>query len=195
MRSFTRDAARRTISPQSPMTPLSTEAVASLHNLINKDIQFLGEAPADRLQKHVQKLTNATQLSFAKRALLQDDVRFLSKINNEAKVRRATKSKVVGTVRVISFKDLESTRSARATKEAAKKAASDARKARKAEKASRVAVKVAKPPTYKRRRGWKSQNAADIDALEPLVEILSDDSVQIPNGALGPWQAPVAKMW
>lgn len=103
------------------MTPLTTEAVASLHNSISQDIQSLGEAGAARLQKHMQKLTNATQLSFAERALLQDNVRFLSEINNEAKVRRATKSKVIGTARVMSFEDLESARAERAMKEAAKK--------------------------------------------------------------------------
>jgi len=47
---------------------------------------------ANGAYKDVQKLTNATQLSFAERALLQEHNRFLAKINNEAKVRRSTKS-------------------------------------------------------------------------------------------------------
>ena len=75
----------------------------------------------------MQKLTNATQLSLTERALLQGNVRFLSEINNEAKVRRATKSKVTGTARVMSFEDVESARAGRAAKEATKKAASETR--------------------------------------------------------------------
>lgn len=80
--------------------------MASLHALINQDIHSLDEARAERLQKHVQKLTNATQLSFAERALFQENARLLSEISNEAKVRRATKSKVIGTAMVMSFEDL-----------------------------------------------------------------------------------------
>jgi len=54
-----------------------------------------------------QKLTNATQLSFAERALLQEHNWFLAEINNEAKLRRAAKADILGTARVMSYEDLE----------------------------------------------------------------------------------------
>jgi hypothetical protein len=44
----------------------------------------------------------------------------LIRINNEAKVRRLTKSIVLGKAKVISFKDIEVARAARATKEVIK---------------------------------------------------------------------------
>jgi dihydroxyacetone kinase len=81
-----------------------------------------------RLQKHLQKLTNAAQLSFAERALLQYHNQFLIHMNNEAKARRKTKSEVLGTARVMSYEDLNKARADRAAKEA-KKAAKEAKKA------------------------------------------------------------------
>jgi hypothetical protein len=64
---------------------VSAEAIASLHNVIQQDAHMLDETSKQRLQRHVQKLVNATQLSFAERALLQERNRFLTKINNGAK--------------------------------------------------------------------------------------------------------------
>lgn len=128
------------------------------------------------------------------RALLQGNVRFLSEINNEAKVRRATKSKVTGTARVMSFEDVESARAGRAAKEATKKAASETRKVKKAEKESRAAVRVEKVPTGKNQRDRKSQKAAIADASATLSDMMLDNAVQI-DGASIPWQAPVARMW
>ncbi len=60
-----------------------------------------------RLQKHVQKLTNANTLSLAKQSLLREQERFLAKINNEAKVRRSNNSMVFGTATVMSYGDVE----------------------------------------------------------------------------------------
>jgi hypothetical protein len=54
--------------PQTPVTPVSAEAVASLHNLIKQDAIMLDETSKQRLERHVQKLTHAAQLSFAERA-------------------------------------------------------------------------------------------------------------------------------
>jgi hypothetical protein len=48
---------------------------------------MFNEVAKQRLQRHLQKLTNAAQLSFAERALLHDHNEFLDKINNEAKAR------------------------------------------------------------------------------------------------------------
>jgi hypothetical protein len=56
---------------------------------------------------------------FAERALLSDRNQFLFKINNEAKVRRSTKSLVLGKAKVMSYEDLEEARVKRAAKERA----------------------------------------------------------------------------
>ena len=120
------------------MTPVSAGGVAALHNLIKQDAQVLDESNKQRLQKHVQKLANAIQLSFAERALLCEQNEFLANIINEAKVRRATKANIIGTARVMCYEDLEKARAERAAKDAEKEAASKTRKAKKAKKESRA---------------------------------------------------------
>ncbi len=113
-------------TPQTPVTPGSARAVTMLHNLMKSDARMLDESHKQRLQKHVQKLANATQLSFAERAVLSEHNRFLATLNSEAKVRRATKSQMIGTARVMSSADLERARAERAAKEAGKEAAREA---------------------------------------------------------------------
>ncbi|EME39022.1 hypothetical protein DOTSEDRAFT_39202 [Dothistroma septosporum NZE10] len=107
-----RDVTRQDDIPQTPVTP----------GLIEQDAHHLDERSKQRLRKRLQKLTNATQLSFAERALLEEQNRFLYCINNEAKVRRSTKSELIGTARVMSYEDLERARTARKIKEAEKAA-------------------------------------------------------------------------
>ena len=91
---------------QTPVTPVSAEALMSLHNLIKQDAHTLNETSIQRLQRPIQKLANAAQISFAERALLQDQNQFLTRMN-EAKVRRSTKSVVVGKAKVISYEDID----------------------------------------------------------------------------------------
>ena len=86
-------------TPITPVTPVSIEALTSLHNLINQE---LNDPSKRRLQRHVQKLASAAKISFAKQTFLQDQNRFLSKINNEVKVRRSTRSVVLGKAKVMS---------------------------------------------------------------------------------------------
>ena len=88
-----------------------------MHNLIKRDTHSLDEISKPRLQRHVQKLASAARVSFAECALLQDQNQFLVKINNEAKVRRSTKSVVLGKAKVMSYEDLEEARAKRAAKE------------------------------------------------------------------------------
>ena len=64
-------------------------------------------------------LQSAAKVSFAKQTLFQDQNRFLSKINNEAKVHQSTRSMVLGKAKVMSYKDLEEARAKRAAKEKA----------------------------------------------------------------------------
>lgn len=104
---------------QTPVTPVTTEALASLHNMIKRDAYTLDETSKQCLQRHVQKLASAAQISFAERALLQDQNRFLSRMNNEAKVRRSTKSVVLGKAKVMNYEDLSEARVKRAAKDKA----------------------------------------------------------------------------
>ena len=109
VRSYPQDEVLQT--PITPITPVTTEAVRSLHNLIKQETcALIDELSKQRLQRHVQKLASATQISFAKQTLLQDQNRFLTKINNEAKVRRSTRSAVLGKAKVMSYEDLEEAR-------------------------------------------------------------------------------------
>jgi hypothetical protein len=50
---------------RTPVTPVSAEALMSLQNLIKQDAHALDETSKKSLQRHVQKLANAAQTSFA----------------------------------------------------------------------------------------------------------------------------------
>ncbi|KAF2003875.1 hypothetical protein P154DRAFT_428054 [Amniculicola lignicola CBS 123094] len=66
-------------TPVTPVTPVTTEGLRSLQNLIiNRDAHTLNE-----------------------RSKYQ--IRFLMKINDEAKVRRSTRAVVLGTAKVMSY--------------------------------------------------------------------------------------------
>jgi hypothetical protein len=76
---------------------VSVEGLASLYNLIKQDAHTLDGTSIPRLERHIQKLANAAQASFAERALLdaerallRDQNQMLMRMNNEAKVRRST---------------------------------------------------------------------------------------------------------
>jgi hypothetical protein len=59
-------------------------------------------------------------MSFAERALQQDQIKFLLKVNNKAKPRRTTKSLVLGKAKVMKWEDLEAARTKRVEKEKAR---------------------------------------------------------------------------
>ena len=90
------------------------EDLTALHGLIEQNAHTLDETTKQRLQE----LTNAAQISFAECALLADENQLLFKQNNEAKVRRSTKSTVVGKAKVMSYEDSEDARAKRTAKEA-----------------------------------------------------------------------------
>ena len=166
------DSCIRDQIPQTPTTPVSAEAVASLHNLIREDVAMLDEMNKQRLQKHLQKLINAAQLSFAERDLLHEQNQFLAQINNEAKIRRSTKSEVLGTARVMSFEDLEKARAERAAKEIAKKT----RKTAKGTKRAAYGSKTKETPLGKKRSGWRKKSAAvGKYAPEPNMALISKE--------------------
>jgi hypothetical protein len=96
---------------------VTTEVLLSVQALINKDANALDEKSKRRLEKHVQKLMNAANISFAERDLQKEHIRFLRNANNEAKVRRSTKSTVLGKAKVMKYEDLEEARVKRSEKE------------------------------------------------------------------------------
>ena len=158
------------------MTPATTEALTSLHNLINKDAHALDKTSKQRLQRHVQKLASAAKTSFTECALLQDQNRFLLKTNNEAKVRRSTRSVVLGKAKVMSYEDLEEARAKRNAKE--------------------------KAIASKGKRGRKRKNPApeteaevEVGSSVPKDKVARISEVEPEKDALMPWRVPVAKMY
>jgi DDE superfamily endonuclease len=190
---------------QTPATPVSSEALTTLLNLIK-------EAPRDKTsemhhQHLVQKLANAAQTSFAQQALDQDHIQFLSKMNNEAKTRRKTRSDILGKARVMTYEDIEAARATRAEKDAAK----EARGKRKRGRPKKVAVEAEEATVDKRTR--KKRRCATQEAEEALVvqtsriHIAEEEEAEASEvqtsgthvaeeeSALQPYRAPVARMY
>jgi hypothetical protein len=101
--------------PVTPVTPVNLAGILTLHDVIQRDTQSLDSGSQRRLQKYVQKLSKAAETSFAEHVLLERRNEFLQRSNSEARVRR---SKVIGTARVMSYKDLEKARDERALRDA-----------------------------------------------------------------------------
>ncbi|KAI4135222.1 MAG: hypothetical protein LQ347_000861 [Umbilicaria vellea] len=168
--------------PQTPATPLSAEGLTLLLNMIKQVPD--NETNRQHKERLQQKHTNATQLSFAERALLQEHNRFLAQINNEAKVRRSIKSDVLGTARVMSYEDLKKAKAERA----AKKAATEAKKA----------AKEAREATAgKSTRDRKRKSLAGADAPEPKAKVAGEGATLVAEDKIAPtrWRAPVARMY
>ncbi|KAK6611214.1 hypothetical protein H4I96_02812 [Botrytis cinerea] len=72
------------------------------------------------MQKHIQKITSTVQVFFAELVLLRDQNQFLMEINNEAKVRRSTRSVVLGKAKIISYEDIEEAQVKRTANDAQK---------------------------------------------------------------------------
>ena len=90
-------------------TLITPKALILLHNLIKQDAYAEDKKSKQRLQRHIQKFVNAAQTSFTKGVLQQNQIWFLIRINNEAKVRRSTKSEILakGEGKVMSYEDLK----------------------------------------------------------------------------------------
>ncbi|RMZ92709.1 hypothetical protein DV736_g1, partial [Chaetothyriales sp. CBS 134916] len=106
-----------------PTSTASADASAAASNTLD-------ETSKQRLQRHLQKLANVAQTSFAER-VLQDQNRFLTIMNNESKVRRSTKSVVLGKAKVISHEDVAEAQTKRAAKEEATATAGKGNRGRK----------------------------------------------------------------
>jgi hypothetical protein len=172
-----------------------------LHSLIKQDTHTLDRTSIQRLKKRVQKLVDAAQISFAERALLHNQKQMLTGINNEAKVRRSTRSLVLGQAKVMSFEDIEVARAARAAKDAIKSKGKRGRKRKSAaleadkpepdepepEPEPEVARAAKEAIKGRGKRGRKRKIAVqEAEEPEPEVARMIDAPV--------PWRAPVARM-
>jgi hypothetical protein len=161
---------------RTPVTPVSSEALKSLQSLIIKqDAHALDETSKQNLQRHVQKLVNAAQTSFVKGALQRTQIRFLTTINNEAKVRRSTKSVVLGKAKVMSYEDLVAKRAEREAKD--QSIAEGKRKRGRKRKSPSEADAL---DLSKGKRGQKRKIPREVGALEPQAKVVRLNKVPKP---------------
>jgi hypothetical protein len=192
--------------PITPVTPVTKEAVTSLHNLIKQELN----EPSKLLcvQRHVQKLASAAQKSFAEKPFLQDQNLSLSTLNSEAKVRRSTRSTILGKAKVMSYEDLEGAKTKRAAKEKAtegkgKRKRGRPRKTPAPEEEAEAEVETEAEAGGKRGRKKRKSLAleagaeAEAEAGSPELEAGSSvpkDKVTQMNEVEPPWKAPVARI-
>ncbi|KAH6643506.1 hypothetical protein C7974DRAFT_298621 [Boeremia exigua] len=93
---------------QTPVTPLSSEALKDVLNQIKQCSRS-----DQQHSKLVQKLANAVEKSIARQALDENYIKVLRTANNEAKPRRSTKSKILGKARVMTYEDIVAERARR----------------------------------------------------------------------------------
>ncbi len=185
------------------MTPITAEAIISLHDLIKQDTCTLDETSMPRLQRHIQKLAKAGQTSIAYRGLLEERCLLIESINNEAKTRRSTKSNVLGKGqgKVMSFEDIEEVRRKRAKKYATKSKRKRSRKRKntvveadepdtEAEAEPEAAYTAKEVTTGKKNRSRKRKSAVQDAEPEPEPEV-----AQTIVATSIPWRAPVAHMY
>jgi len=200
-----------------PATPVLAKAFMSLQNLIIKqDVYALDETGKQSLQRHLHKFVKITQISFAKGVLQQDHIRFLNRINDEAKVRRSTKSEILakGVGKVMSYEDFEAARAARAAKEQAKAEGKGKRggkrkspveaDAPKANAPNADASKARKGKCGRKRKSPKEAGAAEskakvaqmneASARTPMAR-MSEAQIEEDEIAPKPWRTPVARIW
>ncbi|KFZ22973.1 hypothetical protein V502_02552 [Pseudogymnoascus sp. VKM F-4520 (FW-2644)] len=128
-------------------------------------------------------------MSFAENALLRDQNQVLTIISNEVKVRRSTRSTVVGTARVMSYEDIVKARADRAEKDIIKGKGKRGRK-RKALEAGEQDLEpevahAAKEVKNGKGKGSRKRKSAVPEADEPEPE---------PEPELARMTAPVARM-
>ena len=173
---------------------------------------MLDETSKQNLVRYLQKCTKAFQKSSAQAILQEDRIQFLTTTNNEAKVRRSTKSLVLGKAKVMSYEDLEEARAKRVVKDAAKEAKGKGKHGRKCKRATPEAEE-ATVDKVKRGRKRKStvleaEAAAEEPDPEPNAKMARTSKAPAPSRASvmqtpiaedeivpKPWRAPVAKMW
>jgi hypothetical protein len=196
--------------PLTPVTPVTTEGLVSLQNIIvNRDAQDLDESSKRRLLRHLEKFSKATHLAFSRGILQRDQIKFLMKVNDEAKVRKATQSTVLakgkGEGKVIGFEELEEARRKRAEQKALQEAKGKAKRGRK-KKASLEDGEAEEEghgagASGGVKRGWKRKAALDIERPQAKMarqsEALDENiagGVTERSEIVAEWRAPEAPM-
>ncbi|CAG5137502.1 uncharacterized protein ALTATR162_LOCUS138 [Alternaria atra] len=159
------------------------EGLTLLHDLIQRDAGAPDEASKQRLERRVQKLVSAAKISVAKQSLLQDHNRLLCNINNEATVRRTTRSLVLsdgkGEGKVMRWEDLQRVRAERAARETAANQKGKGKRGRKRKTPAQEEEEVPIPPE------------TESGPSRPREKASKKSRVQEP----APWRAPVATMY
>ncbi|KAF1935013.1 hypothetical protein EJ02DRAFT_362433, partial [Clathrospora elynae] len=170
-----------------PTTPKPGEDLARLLAMI----EHVPKEPSDEARNQhkerlQQKVSHAVQTFLAKNALLRDHNKLLTKINDESKTRRATKSTILGKARVMTWEDLENGRRERTEKEE-KKAAKEAREAITGKKRGRArtssSADTLEPKAKVARRSdtvtVNTQNAeAEAGPSEPRAKVVKKSKAQ-----------------
>jgi hypothetical protein len=199
---------RQDVEPQTPVTPASAESFMSLQNLIiQRDAHALDETSKQNLARHLQKCTKAFQKSSAQAILQEDRIQFLTTINNEAKVRRSTKSLVLGKAKVMSYEDLVEARAKRVEKESAQEAKGKRRRGRKPKSSPPDPPEGEEGTAGTARRGRKRKSRTPDEGTvdtprrtrkrkSPAQDAPEPSSIVAPAQIVPEqWRAPVAQMF
>ncbi|CAN9482221.1 unnamed protein product [Alternaria alternata] len=166
--------------PQTPVTPVLAEGLASLQNLIiEQDASALDETSKRNLQRHLHKLAKAAQLSLAEGALHKKHIQFLLTVNNEAKVRQSTTSLVLGKAKVIGYEELVEAQEKRAEKDAAQKAKGKGKQGGK-RKSAAVEDNAAKPKTKATRVTKKPEPAVTLATTSTVAAVVGIETAPAP---------------
>lgn len=153
----------------------------SLQNLIiQRDAHALHETRKQNLARHLQICTKAFQKSSAKSILQEDRIQFLTTINNEAKVRRSTKSLVLGKAKVMSYEDLEVARAKRVVKESTQAAKCKGKRDRK----SKSSPPEPEEDTAETARCGRKRKSAELETPEPTNKTARISNAAKPASAL-----------
>jgi len=176
--------------PQTPMTPMSPSTVMLLHNfIIQKQAHAPDKTSNQSLERYVQKLTKAAQTFFTQCVLQRKQIQFLTKMNDESKVRRSTKSEVLRKAKVMSYEDLKDEREKREKKVATKNAKGKGKRGPKPKKTTSAEKASVDEGTRLRKR----KNPPEADPPEASSPEPKAKKVRM-SKASEPWKAPVARM-
>ncbi|RII17534.1 hypothetical protein CUC08_Gglean002374 [Alternaria sp. MG1] len=175
------------LTPATPVTPVTAEGLTVLHDLIKRDAGAPDEASKQRLERRVQKLVSAAKISVAKQSLLQDHNRLLCNINNEATVRRTTRSLVLsdgkGEGKVMRWEDLQRARAERAARETVAKEKGKGKRGRKRKTPAQEVEEESMP--------LEVEAGPSRSRSRPRGKVSKKSRVKEP----APWRAPVATMY
>jgi hypothetical protein len=158
--------------------PVTTQGIASLQNIIMKQAtQCFDQTAVASLRKNVQKMSKAAHLAFSNGILQRDQIQFLTKMNDESKVRKSAKGYILGRRAekgegaVMGWNELE------------------AKRAKRAEEAAAAAAK-----STGKRGGKRKDTAAGERHAKKTRRRDVQDEIQVEGQGASAWRAPEAPM-